>query len=434
MGNKSHPDGMFATCIEYSRQQTQPGPVNEFTTPRTIFMKWIDSFSGIDNPYWRSAIRQQSSATTPASGKKTVVHSWPYVSAILEAQLGSFAQGNLSERYFSYLGTPTFVFPPPSFPESSPPGDTVNRVIALADSRFLDLAKSAISSFQSGQDIAELHQTIESVIHPMASLRKHVLSYFSSLRKLKTKYKRGPLISRQVSLQKALSDTYLEWTFGWNPLAADIAQGLVDLSRTRFESTPVKASAHEDYSVVLTDLFGGQGTCHTVGHRKITSRYSVRLKGAVNAFYSKQPRMLQELQLLPEDFAPTAWNVLPYSFVIDYFLNIGDVIDGFSFPSAALRWCNKSTVSETIYRVEFTQDVKSFITTLNIPASGYRLLNSEISSAPLDVAVRQFARQSITASDLVPPLVIHIPPLSAKPWLNIAALINGSKRLVTPFF
>lgn len=411
-----------------------PSPSGHSVVLDTKSLAWQDSFAGSPNPSWKYLVRKGLPATTPASGVKYSV-SWPYVSAVFETHIGSAATSNLRKRYQSYIGPPCRWLP--STLSSFPNVDTnsLNQVTARVNSLFLDRAKSAISSFQSGQDLVELHQTIESIIHPMKSLREHVTTYFTNLKKIRGKVlrQRGSSASKSASLHKALSDTYLEWTFGWNPLTSDIAAGITDLTHMRPEYTIVSAKANVRYSS-SDGVYPVNGTtAYIAGHQVVTSDYTIKLKGMVSSWYNgTPPTLLQELQLLPEDFAPTAWNVLPYSFVIDYFLNIGDIINAYSFPTAALRWCNKTSRQVNRCVISYYQDsdrIKSDWTNL-----GWIIDQKEISSAHFDATVTAFQRQQVSASSLIPPLVFEIPPLSSKPWLNIAALIGGSKRLVTPFY
>jgi hypothetical protein len=411
-----------------------PGPRTFASSTETSTVKNVDTFAGNSNPSWKEAIRDQVSATTQASGRKTFLHDWPIISANVVARLNQNPV-TYQDRQFSLIGYPAHWISFAQLPSASVDTNTLNHVTAGVNSKFLDRCKSAISSFQSGQDIVEIKQTLESIIHPLSSLRKHVSTYFLNLAKIKGKYQRIRTLSgRNRSLAKALSDTYLEWTFGWNPLASDIAQGIVDLSksRNRFESTPVHASAKGIYQGTLSDLVNTNADhCFIVGSQKFTAEYSIKLKGAVNAYYQGTPPTLrQNLQLLPEDFAPTVWNVLPYSFVIDYFLNVGDIVNAYSFPSVALRWCNKSTRDQSRTEINFSLSQKLLKAQFPSP---WELLTVDVSPAHFDASVVLFSRTSVDASDLIPPLVFEIPGFREKPWRNIAALVFGSKRLVVPY-
>jgi hypothetical protein len=432
--NKSSPHGMDLLGVSQQFSYSWPGPGNTITNQNYGNVHWTDTFFGSPNPSWKAQVRNHVNAATNASGKLYKVDSFPVVYARLGAQFGDDVTHNSQIRHVTYSGNPVNLIPG-AFDEFNVDTSTLNQVTARVVSDFLNKAKSAISSFQSGQDIVEIHQTIESIIHPLASLRSHVSTYFRDLKKIKGRLSkiRNPT-NRSASFKKALADTYLEWTFGWNPLAADIAAGIVDLSsqRNRFESTPIKSKAKARYQFTLTDNVRGYVEAFLLSHRLVTGEYSIRLIGSVNAYYNgSAPSLAQNLQLLPEDFIPTAWNVLPYSFVIDYFLNVGDVIDAFSFPSAAIRWAVQTSRDTTRTLESFSQYLPAALA--QFPPPSWSITDIGCDASNLDVSVIKFTRTSVNPIALIPPLVFDIPPLSSKPWRNIVALVSGSKRLVTPF-
>jgi len=424
LSTKTFNRGFSGLCKSHSISYNDPDPPFSNSGVTYGHIGWQDTFSGVQNPNWKAQIKTHSSATTPASGIRYLVRSLPFMSASVEAYAGSHATRDYIYRYFAVDGTPFEPLPVAIF-RDLPDTLTVNRVTARAYSLYLEKAKSAISSFESGQDLAEIRQTIESVIHPFSSLRNHVLSYFPKVKKLKDRYK------KVHDLKKALADSYLEWTFGWKPLTFDIADGIVGLSNSRLPLTPIESHATEYFSF-LEGVYNSDLTnalYHAYG--KVISKYSIRLKGMVNAYYrdGKPPGIAQELQLLPEDFAPTAWDILPYSFVIDYFLNIGNIVRAYSFPSAALVWTNESTLISSQSIVSFDRYTAGL--DAQFPISLGYTRNHQVSCANFDVEARTFTREAIQS--LVPPLVFSL-PLSAKPWENIAALLAGGTRGLLPFY
>lgn len=416
-------EGMNFRQINDSVTANSPNPPTRNHTDSSQSYQWLRQFVGNYNPSWRDQVKRQIGATTSSNGTSFNVLSTPYISGIVNI---INIHDPRTYRFYSVLGTPLLSLPSQISMQNTADNNTKNHAKARAITSFLNKAKSEISSFESGQDIAELHQTIESVIHPLASLKKYVASYFTSLKKVKNKYK------SKVSLKKALADTYLEWTFGWNPLAADIADGIVGLSRFRFSSVPISAHAGETYSSFQQSTTTSLSDAAYKYDRRIRSRFTYRLKGVVNPYYSKQPRVLQELQLLPEDFLPTSWDLLPYSFVSDYFTNIGDIIRAFSFPSAAIRWCNSTDRDVTKTFIQYGGD-PNYVQLLAGLLTDWST-TQEIFSTNFDVEYTIFIRNFVTPSSLMPPLVLTIPPLSSKPWENIAALLTGNAKRLSPFY
>lgn len=391
----------------------------ESPTNTKFLQKWENSVDGDYLPDWKNRVKNMVGATTNCDGFKFVVNSTGFCSWFTDAHYGNF--GFL--RVSSFTGNPSQGFYAAFHPVTSP--SLITSVNNRAKALFVQKAQQELSSFESGQDLGELKQTIEAIIHPLKSLRTHVSSYFASVKKLKHRYKDA------VSLRKAVADTYLEWTFGWVPLTHDIADGIVGLSNTRLPAHPVESHAHgeeinyQNYSPTIG------GTIPYRADTYVKSICSVRMKGMVSCYIDGEPPSLQqELRLLPRDFVPTAWDLLPYSFVVDYFLNVGDVISAFSFPSSALKWCNFSQRSETVLRETYHIDRKHIAESLYVPPWEYTVTES---GSPLEMVATSFSRRSFSPSDLVPQLAFSL-PLSSKPWENIAALIAGSKRSLCPLW
>jgi len=369
---------------------------------------WIDTFDGSDNPSWRQNIRDQVSATTNYDGTKTTIKSVPFIDSLVVFQSGSST---------AVVGNPENCFP--GIPVPGAPLGVISSVSDRAYSDLIKKAKAQLSSFESGQDLGEIKETIQSILHPMKSLRDHTLSYFSSVKKLKSRYKKAS------SLRKAVADTYLEWTFGWKPLAADIADGIVGLGSARLPNVPIDAFAKSQYQhdVSTVDSSGpsGGGMIATLTDIGV---FSCRLKGMVNVYYNGGPPSLQqELQLDLPNFLPTAWDLIPYSFVVDYFTNVGDIVNAISFPSAAMRWAWSTT-----------KDLRNCVQIYSDAGLGFfNPLVRTFSSTNFEIESATVSRRYIIPGNYVPSLQFSL-PLSSKPWENIGALIASSTKSLTPLW
>jgi hypothetical protein len=112
----------------------------------------------------------------------------------------------------------------------------------------------------------------------------------------------------------------------------------------------------------------------------------------------------------PEAFVPTLWELAPWSFLVDYFVNIGDILSGWSYGRTNLGWSNTTTIFEGETSVLFVarHDVipSSAGGWSTLPAANYVLRESE----------RMQYNDSYT-----PDLEYRIPGLGVQA-LNIAAL------------
>jgi len=375
---------------------------------------WVDQFVGTQNPQWRNQVKNVLGASTNADGTELIFHSVPFIDSAIHYNTG------FNDFYYFRVGNPGNVLP--SLPVAGAPLDVVSRVTSRAITQFLDKARSELSSFESGQDLGEIKQTIESILHPMKSLKQHVLSYFSSAKKLKNKYKKAH------DLKKALSDTYLEWTFGWNPLIHDIADGIAGLTHIRLPYNSIESFAKEKFQHDVWGVIDSSGISSGGFYAKtlVTGEFSVRFKGVVNSYYQGGPPSVQdELRLAPRDFIPTAWDLLPYSFIVDYFINVGDIINAYAFPSAALRWVNMSSRDQRIL-------IQDYVKTYDNIDPRY-LVSFAFESTSLKVEAKTFSRRNFLPSDLVPNLQISL-PFSIKPWENISALLASRSKPLLPLW
>lgn len=374
-------------------------------------------FFGTSNPFWKSQIRNHVSATTNANGDDITSHVDYLFAQGQMTYIGNDPHRGETSKSVVY-GYPVYdVYPSTaSVPDSSKVTEVNNRAIR----KFLQACHDAQGRIEAGQDLGELTQTIESIVNPLGSLRRHVLSYFTSVSKLRRKYKRFR------DAKKAIADTYLEWTFGWNPLVADITDAYNALHKVVMtDAQVVSASASIDHTGSDQSWSPPSGSALTAsGHLVVYSKYSIRYKGAVrnnnvNGFLPQS----QIFGFLPSDFLPTLWELLPYSFVADYFINIGDVIDALCFRTSDLGWCVKTIRALTRY----TYSVREYKLALT-PSWRSDFLTYSGGNAVFQA--KSFTRNGIDPRELVPQLQFHL-PLSAKPWENISALlVSQHKKIV----
>lgn len=391
----------------------------------------VNSSSGFYNPRWRDQVRYGQSATTAFSGTKYT------------ARLGFHAYG--TEEHWTYPGQSLQCFykedtglifngVPWALVVPVVPDDVRSRVTNRVISKFLSKCQESRTAFEAGQDFGDYEETLRSIHRPLNSLSQALNSYLSAL----TKRRRG--IRRKVLLRKVLADTYLEFRLGWLPLVDDVASALVKCGETRAPFANVVATAGEDFNASESDVSfslpsGFENQLRP--HAKISDRstFLLRYKGAIRTGTDSNGKVsaAQELQLLPRNWLPTAWDLLPYSWIADYFTNIGDMIQSLTFVYGDLIWAQKT---ELVQRKNDVHDLwisnPNIVTDLAPPWTQIKHTPYVIPDRTTYL-LRHVERSVLLPDDLFARFQFRIPH-SKYPFYNIAALLFSRATKLIPFF
>lgn len=364
---------------------------------------FANSFTGFKQPGYKKLIKLKQNATTVASGTKVSISSL-YSSGTLKSDFGSqrvrrTAIGYLAER--NYLANPLFLG------GSVPWSEIQNNALLL----FLKKCKDAQRQFQAGTFAGELRETLHLIRRPASALRELVFDYVSSCRR-----RAGQISARHHA--NLVANQYLEFSFGALPLISDVKSGFNALERlylglkTAYVRAVVERLYYAKNDTVFSNLWGNylpilaNVSCKRTGGLKIVGEVRIQPKG-LSGFR-------EALGLNIEDFIPTVYNLIPYSFLVDYFTNIGDLLEAASFNQADLVWYSYTQFTEDLERYEIVPSRPA--TLFGVPVIDYY------------VSPGVFSRQSKTFSRFVPPL--GVPSLAFKipgnwsKFLNIGALAS----------
>jgi hypothetical protein len=371
---------------------------------------------GSQNPRWRDQIRQGQNATTGMYGLK---YTGSAVWFVCVGNCSWYLTDNptvYQNQYFEAGGYPSYTLTPD---DDEVPPDIITRVTNTAIAKFINSVNGAESSNNlTGRSIKHLSHDLHSVSNPMAGIRGQITKYLSSLTKGKT-----GRISKKLLLRNVRS-AYLEFTFGLEPFTDDITAILSDISHRRFPTVPVSGSGHGLYDGSYSPITLTPSTGITDGHPYMpctfTRTYSVRIKGAVHTHASGGTiGLIQSQRLLPSDWAPTLFSILPYAWMVNYFSNIGNIIDALSFVFSNLAWGCMTTRYEQ--KIQYG-DVRIDPWTPFGPFDGltYSSNNTSSHGGGTTITRVEVNRSVLVAADLLPQLQFQI-PTKPKQWLNMMA-------------
>ena len=154
-------------------------------------------------------------------------------------------------------------------------------------------------------------------------------------------------------------------------------------------------------------------------------RAFVKLTGCVKRqVQAPQVDALSHFGFTPSEFIPTAWELLPWSFLIDYFVNIGDVIQANIVSLSDLAWANRSDVTAKKHiAVSSPFTAKEYAGLWNCKYAG-----GDGSTAILES--RKWSRSTNVAIGLGE-LRFQLPGIWA-PWANMTALFTQANAEIHP--
>lgn len=297
-------------------------------------------------------IRKGRSLVTKSDGMRAT----PYRAYDIHIRHESFRQFkvNRDSRYYynTTLYEGGYTIPPPTYclafiSEAS--GFTPSLPLSLvADAQNLALAKARNAQFEAGTFIGELRESASLIISLLANGLR--LAYFIRKGKWGKAY---ALVTGKNSIPKAAANAYAATNWGIKPLVNDIrsllklmAEGIRRDEFAKIQCAVVENQQHPHYS----SRFSASGSWE-IGC-EIGCSYTVR-----------NPELLAASMLGLTNPFHTAWNLLPLSFVVDWFISVGSFLQGLG-ATIGLDFVGG-------YRTEFVKSKNLRFYDSAVPISGY---------------------------------------------------------------
>lgn len=352
---------------------------------------------------WERKIREVRSATTSLNAVETSSTLATQDYAFLRRdRLNNSGQWIERELTGSFGATSTQPLDPATFIIAHVKNQAINDI----NQQIRD-AQTALQGLVSAGEMGETVRMVNGAGRALFGRTKDYLQGLSGL---------GRRLTPQ-QLSRAIAEKWLGYNFGVKPLISDIDSGLKGLINLRLGRPPVvhlrASSKSSELNLITTDNSTYDQTFDVIRTVERRSRYECRIYG-VYALESLTPHPIShEFGWTPSEFAPTLWELIPYSFLADYFANIGSIIDAHSINKSGVRWLNLGELRES--RVTSTPIV-SFKT-----ASGWSNTSYRFSASPFQRYRRVKTRSIMSTGDLIPRLEFRIPGSSTR-WCNILAL------------
>lgn len=195
--------------------------------------------------------------------------------------------------------------------------NTVNRAITQA------LAKGSRQEINIAVALAETRKSVSMIV-------ERTWRAAAALRLIrKGKFKEAAWAFGLGSVQRN-GKTYLEWSYGWKPLIQDL-QGLFELFRDGLDDRPyfhVTSSVTHDYANPISSTWVSEGSWYQGAFVRLDYRFDDSYIDSMSQLGLLNPWVV-------------GWELVPFSFVVDWFIPIGTFLEALS-ASAGLKFVSGS--------------------------------------------------------------------------------------------
>lgn len=366
---------------------------------------WTNSRAGENNPRWRSQVARGINATTPFIAHQRDLFDVP-VAGVMYWTKVPYPPHAVNTYYVHQAENGTL--------PDDPTGYGVDRADTLARQQFVARYRSRRTQFMTGVFVGELQRAVHMIRNPAQALREALPRYHADVKKRLRRSKGNP--------NKVVQNTWLEYVYGWRPLIGDVQDACRLATANPIAATePISSNATEQWKTARGYL---TTNCFAIGGPFWTRTYwlensvSVRYLGAAHAENSP-PSFPEQLGLSWSNLLPTVWELIPYSFLVDYFSNVGKVIEGVSTGAINLSWSCKTVRRESVAQCDTIINRQ-----LNDAQFGSGGWSGFISGSGVTGRYKSISRSSPGSVSVgLSDLHFKAPGTTTK-WLNIAALAS----------
>lgn len=201
------------------------------------------------------------------------------------------------------------------------------------------------SSLMSGEIASDIGRTIGMIRHPFRKAAEHLGMAVKSAARHYGKTAR--------SVAKANASAWLEYRYGVKPLMLDASQAIKMASKTAnsFKRSRLVVRSSEKIQRLNNQVFSDEPVQSLPWGWKVSGSVATNEAismhaGVIYEIANRSPsqKLSEDLRLGSDSLAATAWEVMPFSFVADWFVNVGPWLEAMNLPpSVSVRgnWVTK---------------------------------------------------------------------------------------------
>lgn len=402
-----------------------------YHTSRNVTLHTTQDRSGSQNAGWKSLIANHSSCSSnyyrSTEGMET---SDGHYSASVQVDYhdgkGPFTYQVQSDGCFAAVDNPSGGYP-------YIPVLSLHSRLRL-NVALLNRVRAVNEKFNGGTFFGEFHQVLDQIRSPAQALRTGLSDYLKAVsnRSKGLKKIRNPR-SRGRAFAKIAGGTWLEHKFGWVPLISDIEDAGAEytdfLDKNKYLAERVSVVAHDAYPFKrLDNYFISSSSIYQYGVavegiETISGRMYAIVKRDIPSPYN----FVKGMGLGFDNFLPTVWELIPYSFLVDYFLNIGSCLSAVCTPVTDILVLGLTTKGDYEYKYSSVLNrdfVKGQFIFPGVVPGSYNL--ESVSESSITHSGFGMIRETLDPLFDLPVIPTFEWPLQSTRWMNVAALLTQS--------
>lgn len=239
------------------------------------------------------------------------------------------------------------------------------------NSKLRDQAEIGASLAQAKQSVDMIQKRSQEIFHFARALKRFDFVRAGQLLgqvvygKERQYYRQTPQGPKPLRLRRnarAFSSNFLEYSFGWAPLVGDIGSAIDIIGSPNVGNVDIRGGAKtvDTYSKrVYAGAYQGQ-QAHMSGSHKFTVIATCRANVKV-----ANPNTSLAAQLGLVNPATVLWEIVPFSFVVDYFVNVQSYLENYTSTLGL----ELSNVQSTTYVKDHCTGIQTWTGSLNFPAN-----------------------------------------------------------------